>query len=197
MKIKLTLSDKEIYIYIESSSWCIDLTLTSQPNLITESAVYPSLHPNSHHQTIFAKFDLEIFYLVPYFRDVWHYKDANTDLIRRSINMFGWRRVFVNTSVNRKLFIRDKPILNIISHLIPHETLTIDDKDPPCLTKKLKKLIQEKNNWNSKNNKNIQFLRKVKFLQEDLHKEIEVSKLNYYSRITYNLTHTHTKSKVY
>ena len=114
--------------------------------MITESAVYPSLHPNSHHQTIFAKFDLEIFYLVPYFRDVWHYKDANTDLIRRSINMFDWRRVFVNTSVNRKLFIRDKPILNIISHLIPHETLTIDDKDPPCLTKKLKKLIQEKNN---------------------------------------------------
>ena len=109
--------------------------------MITESAVYPSLHPNSHHQTIFAKFDLEIFYLVPYFRDVWHYKDTNTDLIRRSINMFDWRRVFVNTNVNRKLFIRDKPILNIISHLIPHETLTADDKD-----KKLKKLIQEKNN---------------------------------------------------
>ena len=47
---------------LESSSLCNDLTLTSQPNLITESGVHPSLHPNSHHQIIFAKFNLEIHY---------------------------------------------------------------------------------------------------------------------------------------
>ena len=38
---------------LESSSLCIDLIFTSQPNLITESGVHPSLHPNSHHQIIF------------------------------------------------------------------------------------------------------------------------------------------------
>ena len=37
---------------LESSSSCIDLVLTSQPNLITESGVHPSLHPNYHHQII-------------------------------------------------------------------------------------------------------------------------------------------------
>ena len=55
---------------LESSSSCIDLIFTSQPNLITESGVHPSLHPNSHHQIIFAKFNLEIHYPPPYFRDV-------------------------------------------------------------------------------------------------------------------------------
>ena len=30
---------------LKSSSSCIDLIFTSQPNLITESGVYPSLHP--------------------------------------------------------------------------------------------------------------------------------------------------------
>ena len=35
---------------LESSSSCIDLIFTSQPNLITESGVYPSLHPNSYNQ---------------------------------------------------------------------------------------------------------------------------------------------------
>ena len=45
---------------LESSSSCIDLIFTSQPYLITESGVHPSLHPNSHQQIIFAKFNLEI-----------------------------------------------------------------------------------------------------------------------------------------
>ena len=83
-----------------SSSSCIDLIFTSQPNLITESGVHPSLHPNSHHQIIFAKFNLKIHYPPPYFREVWHYHDANTDLIRRAIDKFDWDRTFVNTNVN-------------------------------------------------------------------------------------------------
>ena len=56
--------------HILESSSCIDVIFTSQPNLITESGVHPSLHPNSHHQIIFAKFNLEIHYPPPYFRDV-------------------------------------------------------------------------------------------------------------------------------
>ena len=37
---------------LDNSSSCIDLIFTSQPNLITESGVYPSLHPNCHHQLV-------------------------------------------------------------------------------------------------------------------------------------------------
>ena len=84
---------------LESPSLCIDLIFISQPNLITESGVHPSLHPNSHHQIIFAKFNLEIYYPPPYFRGVWHYQDANTDFIRRAIDMFDWDKAFVNTNV--------------------------------------------------------------------------------------------------
>ena len=126
---------------LESSSSGIDLIFTSQPNPITESGVHPPLHPNFHHQIIFAKSNLEIHYPPPYFRDVWHYQDANTDFIRRSIDMFDWDRDFVNTNVNEKGFILNKTILNILSNFIPHETLTIDGKDPPWFTKKIKHLI--------------------------------------------------------
>ena len=63
------MTNERIHI-LESSFSCIDLILTSQPNLIIESGVHPSLHPNSHHQIIFAKFNLEIHYPPPYFRDV-------------------------------------------------------------------------------------------------------------------------------
>ena len=46
---------------------------------------------------------------------------------------------FVNTSVNEKVFILNKTILNILSNFIPHETW-VDDKDPPWFTKKIKKI---------------------------------------------------------
>ena len=154
---------------LESSSSCIDLIFTSQPNLITESGVHPSLHPNSHHQIIFAKFNLEIHYPPPYFCDFWQYQDANTDLIRRAIDIFDWDRTFVNTNVNEMVFIISKSILNVLSNFISHETLTVDDKDPPWFTKKIKNIIQEKNNVykshrNSKNDNNIHYLRRLKVL---------------------------------
>ena len=35
---------------LQNSSSCIDLIFTSQPNIVVESGVYPSLHPNCHQQ---------------------------------------------------------------------------------------------------------------------------------------------------
>ena len=60
---------------------------------------------------------------------------------------------------------------------------------PFGLRKKIKNLIQEKNNVyksyrNSKNNNNIHYLTRAKVLHEDLHNAIEVSELNYYCQIT-------------
>ena len=48
------------------STSCIDLICTSQSNLVMESRVNSSFHPNCHHQVIFAKFDLSILYPPPY-----------------------------------------------------------------------------------------------------------------------------------
>ena len=53
--------------------------------------------------------------------------------------MFDWDRTFVNTNVNEKVFILNKTVLNMLSNFIPHETLTVDDKDPPLVCTKNKK----------------------------------------------------------
>ena len=94
----------------ENSSSCIDLIFTSRPNLNTESGVHPSLHPNCHHQVIYAKFDLKVHYLVPYERRFLHYKEADTDFIQRSIKMFDWDRAFKNSNVNDMVDICTKTI---------------------------------------------------------------------------------------
>ena len=72
---------------LENSPSCIDLIFICQPNLITESGVHPSLHPNCHHQVIFAKFSLKVHYPPPHEREIWHYKEADADLFRGSTEL--------------------------------------------------------------------------------------------------------------
>ena len=71
-----------------NSSTCIDLVLTSQPNMVVESGIHSSLHSSCHHQIVFAKFNLKICYPPPYSREVWHFKEAKTNLIGRALNDF-------------------------------------------------------------------------------------------------------------
>ena len=85
---------------LQNSSPCINLIFTSQPNIVVKSSVHPFLHPNCHHQIIFAKFNLKIYYQPPYLRKVWYYKEANADLIKRAVNNFNWKKAFSNPNIN-------------------------------------------------------------------------------------------------
>ena len=53
--------------------------------MVFELGIHASLHLSCHHQIVFAKFSL-ICYPLPYSREVWHFKDVKTDLIRRALN---------------------------------------------------------------------------------------------------------------
>ena len=103
------------YIIRDSFS-CNDLIFTSQPNLVMESRVHSSLHPNCHHQITYAKFNLKMYYPSPYEREIWHYEKANVDHIRRSIDQFSWVRCLANTSVNNKVHIFNKTVKNMMSN---------------------------------------------------------------------------------
>ena len=39
----------------------------------------------------------------------------------------------------------NETVLNIICDFIPHETVTFDDRDPPSITIRIKKAINDKN----------------------------------------------------
>ena len=92
------------------------------------------------NQIVFAKFNLQIYYPPPYPREIWHYKQVNTELIRRVITGFDWDRAFLNINVS----ISSNTILNILSNFIPYETIVSDDKDPPWLKRAIQSLMQEK-----------------------------------------------------
>ena len=107
----------------DSSSSCIDLIFTFQPNLVMESGVQPSLHPNCHHQFLFSKFDLSIYFPPPYERTLWYYIRANADLIRKAIDLFDWVSHYVLMMWTNKV--------TLVQNFVSNETITCDDRDPP------------------------------------------------------------------
>ena len=130
------------------SNWssCIDVVFTSQPNLVMESAVHSSLYENCHHQLVYDKFNLNVWYPPPYEREIWHYQYANIDQIKRAVEQFPWRKSFRNLRINEMVYLFNKNIKNIFSNYIPHEKITCDDRDSPWINNTNKQLIQEINN---------------------------------------------------
>ena len=55
---------------LNDSLSCIDLIFTSQPDLVMESGVHSSLHQNCHHQLIYVKVNLKVFYPPLYEREI-------------------------------------------------------------------------------------------------------------------------------
>ena len=68
---------------LESVSSGIDFIFTSQSNLVMNSGLRSSLHPNCHRQIIHAKFNLKIVYPPPFERVAWHYQDANNPTVHK------------------------------------------------------------------------------------------------------------------
>ena len=77
-----------------NSSSCIDLIFTDQPKLSVNSGVHTSLHQNCHHQIVYSRFNLDIYYPPPYQRLIWHYKKADTKVIRKALDLANWERLF-------------------------------------------------------------------------------------------------------
>ena len=120
---------------------CIDLIFASQPNLIFECGIHPSLYNTCHHQIINAKLSLKVYFPPSYNREVWHYNRAEVDLIKKSVANFNWDRAFMNLSINDQVELLENTLLNIFRNFIPHETIKCNLKDPPWMNKKIKSAL--------------------------------------------------------
>ena len=141
-----------------------------------QTVVHRSPHPNCHHQIVFAKTDLKLYYPPPYQREIRHYEKSNDDLIRRSIDQFPCNIRFAHIDVNQKIHLFNQTIKNILCNFIPHETVSYDDSDSPWINSKIKALIQKKNFARKcyfRNSEDIQSFRRIQNIQKLLTATIE------------------------
>ena len=161
--------------------------------------VHLSLHSNCHHQIIYGKLDLKIFYPPQYKRHIWHYKHTNADIILEAIESFDWDKAFFDKSADEKTSILTKTILNIMSNFIPNEIVTIDDRDPPWITNKIKCLIKNKTEYfkNGVKPNNPVSIRHFEQMQDAIRKNIEIYKQKYYYKISRKLETNKINRKCY
>ena len=129
-------------IQTNNNKSCIDLIFTDQPNMITNSGVHPSLHPNCHHQIIFCHLRLKIYYPTPNERVMQSYKNANATLISRAIHEFYWENLFFVKNVHGKLNLFNNIVMNIFKNYIPNKIITCNDKDLLWINDEVKNLIK-------------------------------------------------------
>ena len=193
------LINKPTHILPNSSS-CIDLIFTNQPNMIINSNVHTSLHPRCHHQIIYAKINFKIHYPPPYERRIWHYNRANIEGIRKSIEKFNWERTFLNINVEKQVEIFNDVLINIFLNFIPNEIITINDKDPPWISEKIKKLIIDVNALYSqyilRDINPIEF-ETIIISRQNILEIVNKSKEAYYNRLCNKLRNPKTSPKAY
>ena len=99
-----------------------------EPNLVMESDVQPFLHSDCHHQLLFAKFDLTIYYYAHFERTVRYYNRANSDLIQRVIDLFDWDKALRFNDLDKQVAIFRDTLMNIMQNFVPNETIICDDR---------------------------------------------------------------------
>ena len=127
---------------LENSKSCIDLIITNQPSLFVESGVHPSLFTGCHHEIIFGKVAGSVPHLPPYKRRMWDYKVADVSSIRESFMNIDWYLGFGNLEPNLMVDKFTKIILRIIAENVPNRVITINEKNPPWITKEVKTVIR-------------------------------------------------------
>ena len=168
---------------LDNSKSSIDLIFTSQPNMIMDSGVYPSFHSNFHHQIIYAKFDMKVFYPPPYERIVWHFSRANSDHIKKAISLFDWESSLNNLDINEQVSVFNETITNIMSNFVPNELIPCDDRDLPWMNRYIKNLIAAINDFHEKfvlPSSNTGNLLMLKNLQNQLIQSIHRAKQRYF-----------------
>ena len=123
----------------DTSSSCIDLIVTDQPNLFLECDIHPSLHSNCHHQINFVTLNVQCPPPPPHPRRIWHYGRADLNYINKSICDYDWdSSLDACPNIDMQVELFNSVLNNIFTNFIPFDDIIVKPKDPPWFTKNIK-----------------------------------------------------------
>ena len=106
-----------------------EISFTSNPSFITESAVELLLYEKYHHNLIYRKINFNVSHLPPYIREVWDYKNAKVDNIQLSVSGSNWDLIFQAKILNQKVNIFNECFLNVFHNFIPSKKIKSNYKN--------------------------------------------------------------------
>ena len=159
--------------------------------MVVNGGVFPSIHQSCHHQIVFAKVNLKIFYPPPYTRRIWDNSKANHEAINNAIDNFDWEKVFSNVKVHAQEKLFNQTSSNIFMNFVPNKLITVDDRDLPWVTEKIKELLIDKSKLYKlyiKNGRKIGVFEKLLNMANNITTEISNSKKNYFDNLAEKLS---------
>ena len=102
--------------------------------MVMDSGVHAPLQPHCHRQIIFEEFDLNVFYPPPYEKTMWYFSQANSDRIKRAVDLFDWESALIDLDVNEQVPVFNDKIKNIImSSFVTKKKFICVDCEPPWM----------------------------------------------------------------
>ena len=185
---------------LENSKSCIDLIITNQPSLFAESGVHPSLFRGCHHEIIFGKVAVSVPHPPPYKRRMWDYKVADVLPIHESLMNIDWDLEFGDLEPNVMADKFTEIILSIIAENGLNRVITVNERDPPWITKEIKTAIRCKHciyNKYIKRGSKQEDWEQVRIVRNQTTHLIDDAKKNYFKSLGKNLTDPNTGIKAY
>ena len=91
-----------------------------------------------HHNIIFGKINIRVLLPPSYVCEVWDYSSANAKNIQKAVLNFDWEKAFGNLSVEKKVSLLNKTLLNILRNYIPNKKIIFNYCQPPWMNDKIK-----------------------------------------------------------
>ena len=180
---------------------CIDIIVTDQPNSVLDSGTRASLDPFCHHQIIYCKVNMRIPPPLPFDRKIWHFNRANSAAIKRCMTNFPWlQHLSINNDPNWQVKTFTDILLNIMTNFVPNETKRFVPRDPPWITRPLRKMLKRKNRlYKSYKRHGYKEEDKVRLdtFRTECHQAVENAKLSYLTNLGNKANDSSTSQKLY
>ena len=89
-----------------------------------------SIYEKCRHSITYRTLDFNVPLPPPYYREIWDYKNADTESIQKAISNFDWPKAFRNKNANESCKLLTDTLMNIFRNYIPHKTKKFDCKTP-------------------------------------------------------------------
>ena len=76
--------------FTNESSSCMDLIFSSNTSFVKKCKSELSIYEKCHCTVIYGTLSFDIPLPPPYYKNIWHYKHANTECIQKAISTFDW-----------------------------------------------------------------------------------------------------------
>ena len=104
---------------------CIDLFFSSKVSFIRNYGIKQSIYEKCHRNITYDTLDFNVPLPPPYYREIWDFKNANTESIQKTISNFDWSKAFSNKKANENCKLLTDTLMNIFRNYIPHTTIKI------------------------------------------------------------------------